>query len=210
VTALLVGLLAAGCTSTVVPPSTVEQPAVVFLLREAMHVGVVLPVGDVAGADPDQAIGWVEYGFGEWAWFAEQRDDWYRVFPAMLWPTAAAMSRRDWGPATADQVEALATARGCRAAPLVVEAAAATALRERLDTAFDAERDRMVAQPAWNMTFVPADTLDVGGYWLFRTCADVSADWFSELGCTVTWAPVRTSLELAAREARERSESPRP
>jgi len=41
-------------------------------------VGLVLPTGD-----PAPAPGWVEYGFGEWEWYALGNDAWYRVFPAM-------------------------------------------------------------------------------------------------------------------------------
>ncbi|MGE3173984.1 MAG: hypothetical protein AB7O97_15265 [Planctomycetota bacterium] len=196
--ALVLGLLAAACTSIVVPPRAVRHPTTVFLLREAMHIGVVLPADDGAGADPRAPTGWVEYGFGEWTWYAEQGDAWYRVFPAMLWPTAGTLSRRDWAPATAADFPARAAARGCRADPLVVEAAATAALRERLDRAFTAGNDRRAEQVGQGMAFVPADALGAGGYWLLRTCADVAAGWFRELGCSVTWAPVRRALAPAA------------
>lgn len=55
-----------GCTATVTPPRNVARPATVHLLREAMHTGLVLPPAP-------SVAGFVEFGYGEWEWFARAR-----------------------------------------------------------------------------------------------------------------------------------------
>ncbi|MBM3961729.1 MAG: hypothetical protein FJ306_07500 [Planctomycetes bacterium] len=91
-----------GCTATVTPPRTVAQPATVHSRREAMHTGLVLPPAT-------DGAGFVEFGYGEWEWFARGNDAWYRVFPTVLWPTmgtlgAPARGGRRGGPAAGGMV----------------------------------------------------------------------------------------------------------
>lgn len=173
-----------GCTATVTPPARVAQPATVHLLREAMHTGLVLPPSS-AGA------GYVEYGFGEWEWFARGNDAWYRVFPTVLWPTQGTLGARHF--AAADEAGLRRAASWAELTPLVVEAEKVEALRARLAAAMDARRDEAVARPELGWTFVP----DATSYWFPNNCADVVATWCEELGCTVSWAPICTALARA-------------
>lgn len=175
----------AGCTSVVWPPTAVAQPTTAFVLREALHIGIVLPVPAVA---PTR---YVEYGFGDWRWFALGDDAWYRVFPTVLWPTAATLCRRVYDTGDPTRLAALARARGSAVDPLVIEADRAAALAARLDAAFATAP--IHRRPELDMEFVPTD----GSYWLFTTCADVAADWCRELGCRVSPALVRGSLAVA-------------
>lgn len=170
-----------GCTATVTPPARVDRPATVHLLREAMHTGLVLPPAPGGTA-------FVEYGFGEWEWFARGNDAWYRVFPTVLWPTMGTLGARPF--AATDAAGLQRAAWWAELTPLVVEEPKVEALRARLDAAMRARAGEAVRRPGLGWTFVP----DEASYWFPNTCADVVASWCEELGCDVSWAPVRTAL----------------
>ncbi len=173
--------VAVGCTATVTPPATVAQPATVHLLREAMHTGLVLP-------PPPGGSEHVEYGFGEWEWFARGNDAWYRVFPTVLWPTTGTLGARPF--AAADAAGLQRAAWWAELTPLVVEAPKVEALRARLQAAMRARAAESLRRPELGWTFVP----DEASYWFPNTCADVVAGWCEELGCAVSWTPVCTAL----------------
>jgi hypothetical protein len=181
--AILVVLLlaAAGCTSTITPPAGVRAPVTVFLLREARHNGIVLPpCGD--GAE------YVEFGYGDWSWFALGNDAWYHAFATVLWPTAGALGRRTFGARTADELHRRVTWAELHA--IEVERERAHALRTELQRAFDAGAAHAHPRHDLGWVFVPDDR----SYWFANNCADVAADWLQQLGCTVSWVPIRTSL----------------
>jgi hypothetical protein len=120
-----------GCTATVTPPRNVARPATVHLLREAMHTGLVLPPAT-------DGAGFVEFGYGEWEWFARGNDAWYRVFPTVLWPTMGTLGARPF--AAADAAGLQRAAWWAELTPLVVEASKVDALRARLEGAMRARR----------------------------------------------------------------------
>ena len=99
---VVAGLLAAwalmfltfGCTSTVTPPTNPIDPVEVFVLSEAMHTGIVLPPDPGSSGNPDQ---YVEFGFGDWNWYALSNNAWNNAFATVLWPTQGALGRRTFG-----------------------------------------------------------------------------------------------------------------
>jgi hypothetical protein len=169
-----------GCTSTVHRPrGPLAAPVVVLLAQDGRHLGLLLPRGGR----------YVEYGFGEYAWYAELRDAWYRAFPAMLWPTAGTIGRRE--------VEA-ADAAGVRRRlwwmqldEIPVEGERAAALLARLDARF-AAGGPAVHNPTYGIDFAA----DPDGYWCLFNCNDAVAGWLEELGCRVSWVPLRLDLEV--------------
>lgn len=182
-------LVLSSCTSLVFPPASCAEPVTAFVLRENLHLGILLP-------DPPEApTAFVEYGYGDYAWFALGHEQWYRVFPTVFWPTQATLCRRVWPARSFEELQRRTALRGCEIDPLVVERARVIALRERLDAAF-AGRE-LVQRPELAMEFVGHD----GSYWLFETCADVAADWCRELGCEVSSALIRGSLRVKASTA---------
>lgn len=183
VVAALLGT-AFGCTSTITPPPAPTDPTTVFLLREAMHTGIVLP-GD-PGSD-----GYVEFGFGDWNWYALGNDAWYQVFPTVLWPTQGALGRRAFGTHAAAGLPA--AAYWAEVQPLVVSSARAAALRQRLQNLFDAGAAQEVRRDDLRFRFVPF----ASSYWFPQNCADVAAAWFEELGCDVGLSPIRLGLTVA-------------
>ena len=172
----------ASCTSAVVPPRDPDDPIDVYLLADALHYGLVLP---------RDAHTFVEYGYGDWGWYALGHDSWYHVFDTMLWPTQGALGRRDIDVGAGGVREqfpsgSLHTVRVARAR--------AAALLADLDERFAAAR----ASERWNgrygLWFVHHDR----GFWLLHNCTDATASWLEALGCDVGFALVRGGLRLAA------------
>jgi hypothetical protein len=173
--------LLVGCTSTVHPPvDPGPQPVSVWLIRDARHRGLVLPTADG---------GLVEYGYGEFAWYAEMRDAWYRAFPAALWPTAGTLGVRRL--AARDGTTLRRELGGAQFDELRVARSAAAALEERLARRFEAGGPAL-GNAVYGFDFVP----DPAGYWCLFNCNDAVALWLTELGCQVTWVPVRLDLEV--------------
>lgn len=181
---VLVAASVFGCTSTITPPPAPAQPVTVFLLREALHAGVVFPPL-APGGD------YVEFGYGDWSWFALGHDAWYHVFATVLWPTQGALGRRPF--AARDAAALPRAAWWADVTPLQVEAELAKRLHERLQQQFDAGVAAVVQRRDLGFSFVPWDR----SYWFVDNCADVAAEWFTELGCSVGWAPVRGGLQVA-------------
>ena len=183
---LVIALLATffGCSSTITPPTGITDPARVFLLREAMHTGIVLPPREASEE-------YVEFGFGDWSWFALGNEAWYRVFPTVLWPTQGTLGRRTFGAATPEALRARVTWAELQEVPVARDKAAA--LRTRLQQLHDSRGKEAVTRPSLGWTFVPYDR----SYWFPQNCADVAAEWFRELDCSVGWLPIRMGLTVA-------------
>ena len=73
------------CVTSIRPPAEPKDPVSVALIDYGYHASLALPTADG---------GCVEYAYGEWEWFALNNDAWYRVFPALCWPTRGALGRR--------------------------------------------------------------------------------------------------------------------
>lgn len=172
-----------GCTSVVRPPEgPLQDPITVFVTFDDRHRGLLLP---------RQTAAWVEYGYGEYAWYAENRDAWYRVFPTVLWPTRGTLSRREVQAGSAAELsDAL---WWMELHPLRVERADAARVLAELDREFERHRDAMIQNHVYRKEFVPADR----SYWCFFNCHDAIAGWLVELGCAVSWVPIRVDLVMA-------------
>jgi hypothetical protein len=180
---------AVSCTVVVTPPPQPEHPTTVFVLREALHLGLVLPSG-ASASEP----GFVEFGFGEWSWYALGNEAWYRVFPVVLWPTAGTLCRRTFAARDEAALQLHCAQTGRELDAMQVDGRAVATLREQLNAQFDATaaHDGSVQRPELGMEFVLAGE----SYWFARTCADVAARWCEQLGCEVGWIPIRGSLAV--------------
>lgn len=191
----LCAALLTGCTALVRPPTAPSRPTTIYLLQEAMHVGLVLtaPVPNDARAS---APHYVEYGFGDWSWYALGADAWYDVFATVLWPTAGTLCRRVYAATDDRELHAVAAATGRTLAPLVVDEELVRALVADLDSAFAAAPEH-AERADLGMAFARVGA----GYWFPHTCADVAADWLLQLQCDVGWAPIRAALAVTGPEA---------
>jgi len=179
----LFALGCASCASLVAPPTAPRDPVSVFVLREARHVGVVFPQ-EQRGA----VARYVEFGYGDWAWYALERDRWFHVFAAVLWPTQGALCRREHDARTPEQL--VARAHWVELDELRVERASAAAMLAELEARFDARSAQAVELAEFAMTFTPCES----SYWFQHTCADEAAEWLERMGCHVAPVPIRIGL----------------
>ncbi len=172
----------AGCTSVVRAPPAPGDPVPVFLLLDARHRGLLLPAADGKGL--------VEYGFGDWDWYALNEDAWYDVFDTVLWPASGALGRRPTDAADAPSLRARYPWMELH--EFAVEREAMEALRGELEAPFAARAADQHFNPRYGMTFVPADD----GFWCLFNCNDAAALWLERLGCEVSWVPLRLGLSV--------------
>ncbi len=170
-----------GCVSTVRGPATVDDPAQVLLVKDARHLGLILPRDGATH---------VEFGYGDWDWYAEMDDSWYHVFDTVLLPTQATLATREIPAASTDEVRR--RFHWMRISELTVSRGAVDGLLAELDAMVAAHESQRVHNPVYRLDFIPVDD----SYWLFRNCNDVVADWLRELGCSVTPLPVRVGLSV--------------
>lgn len=178
--ALLAAVAWSGCASTVTAPKDPPDPVVVHLLSTGRHAGVLLPNGDGRT---------VEYGYGNWSWYALGKTDWWRAPATVLWPTQGTLGRRyildaelaaknhDYGRGTLEE--------------LCVSRASADRLLAHLDAQFAAG-----GEPHFNETYDMSFVRHPDGFWGFHDCHDQVAEWLRELGCQIGWAPIRTGLRV--------------
>ncbi len=177
--ALAVCVASNSCTSTITPPPKPAVPSSAYLLKSARHVGVVLP---------DTAGGFVEYGFGDWDWYASLHDSWFHVFDTVLWPTRGCLSRRALSNRRVEYLEECG-----RAWEIMVEHDDAADLLGDLDRSFDEQRSTLVHNELLGFEFVEAER----AYWFPYNCNDAVTEWLERLGCDVSWVPIRLDLEMA-------------
>lgn len=175
----MLGALAAGCVSRFDPPSVEGESGTVFLTRTSWHCGLQLPL-----ADGD----YVEFGFGDWAWFAERRESRARLLSTLALPTKGTISRRVVPGALAGQL--LPPKTDGEVFELQVERERLIALRDRLEAWWFAEPGEFIYDRARDLDFQEA----AWRYSMFWNCYDAASFWLRELDCDVPWAVLRTGL----------------
>ncbi len=166
------------CVSTITPPENPPNPCTAYLLQEAKHVAIVLP--DFEG-------GFVEYGFGDWDWYALIHNRWYHVFDTVLWPTRGCLGRRTHQAASLKKLRE----KGALHAITVTDTDA-RALLSSLNQRFNRNRATEIHNTSYHLHFVQDDD----SFWFARNCHDAVAEWMEELGCRVSRAPVRLGLAV--------------
>lgn len=180
--ALLAACSCVACTTIVRPPARSADDVEVLVIDEAWHGGLVLPDGEGA---------LVEWGYGQFDWYARGESAWYDVFRALLWPSRGTLSRREWS-AGENATRASGSVSTLRAPRSRVEA-----LSARLEAQFARSSGGRVWNEAWRTAFVP----HLRDYWLFHNCHDATARWLEDLGCTVEPAFARGGLRVREADA---------
>lgn len=161
----------AACTSIVTPPEDPKDPVDVYLIEEGIHTGLALP--------RDGGV-YIEYGYGEWGWYALNHTAWYDVFDTILWPTPGALGRRP-APQIPSHAQRLRVAR-----------ADAMRLLAELDAAYESRKETEVYNELSRMHLVRTDE----GFWCCFTCADAAAEWLRRLNCSVSWVIIRAGFSV--------------
>ncbi len=184
--ALLLSLLTGlgACVAQAYPPAAPAEAVPVYLLHQGAHTGVILP----AAADAEGA--WVEYAFGNWAWYGEQRGGTINGLYALTVPNDAALGRRyaDEAP----ENDPMLRARGASVESFQAERARVEALRRALDAEFAASPIEPRLLERNGLWIAKAQT----PYALDSNCADTTVAWLRALGCEVITAGITRGIEL--------------
>jgi hypothetical protein len=174
-----------GCTTVVVTPRDPVDPVSVFVVDEGYHAALLLP---------REGGGCVAYTFGDWDYFALEKDDLWHGFLALAIPTGGALGRTFF-----HGVESLSDMEsrfpGFEVFELAVERRRVEDLAQRLDERFASRIETSVRSDAYGLDFVEDET----SYIWYRNCNTVLVGWLEELGCdgrgTGLWADfsVRTA-----------------
>lgn len=167
--------LLSGCgTWRVTLPEEVHRPAHVLVTRSGSHTRLTLPL-------PQPGAG-VEYGFGDWQWYARENRGAWSALRALFLPADAVLSRRPVrrpmpafpGPSILEQGGYLV---------LEVEAARIEHLRQALEETWQAlDGAEEVVHPFSGTVYrrMPEP------YHVFNNSNARSAAWLEALGCEVT------------------------
>ncbi|MCC5828612.1 MAG: hypothetical protein JJU36_04115 [Phycisphaeraceae bacterium] len=171
----------ASCATRIIPPASVENPVTVYVVDYGRHSSLVMP---------DQEGILVEYAYGEWLWFAENRSQWYRVGPTLFFPTRGTLGRWSAGghhrPTSIEVVS-----RGARTLSLTVERGLVSDLMLRLDE-IHAQTDDPLYNPAMRLYFADHPR----SYWFGFNCNHAVAGWLRDLDCRIIGWPLLSNFRL--------------
>ncbi len=171
--ALLFGVLATGCTNTVVPPPPADEQAAVFLLDHGQHASLVL----------ERAPGVARYTYGEWGYYVEGRKGLARASGTLLGTNEAGIGRRALpAPPSLAAIRRHLRVRVEYAWRIDVPASRAARLGRRLDALFVDNTASRTYNARYDLTFVhhPAP------YHMGNNSNHMTARWLRALGCEVT------------------------
>lgn len=174
-----------GCgPTTIIPPVDPQMPITIAVTDYGRHSSLVVP--DPAGRTS------IEYAFGDWNWFARGRNTPVDGFTALFLSQRATLGRMEFKvpPESKELATVMMTASVIR---FDVPHDRVAALRERLDSEFDARADQQLFNPRMNMFFVP----DGRRYRLWNNCNHITAKWLEELGCRVEGSAYTSKFRLA-------------
>lgn len=122
--------------------------------------------------------GSVEYAYGEWDWFALNRDEWFHVFATLCCPNTGALGRRRL--AAPPTIPALREIVRCEEMlEFRVARPRADGLLRRLEEDFQRRIETRVYNPAVQLEFVHSDV----DYCFLVNCNHMLGRWLLELGC---------------------------
>jgi hypothetical protein len=171
-----------GCAWSVMPPSNVSDPVVVYLTDYGRHTSLIMPVSDKH---------LVEYAFGDWNWFAKNENSAFSGMRALLFSQGSTLGRRFF--VHTDDIDELMRLSG---AERVVRFGASRdrvkKLTERLDRAYMKRIDTWHFNPLTHLDHVRSDRR----YWGLDNCNNVTANWLRELGVHVSGWPLLSKFKV--------------
>ena len=166
-------LLCAGCGATITPPSHVDDPVTVYVADYGRHSSIILPTGG-----PNL----IEYTYGDWELYAQNKYKWYIGFTKLLLTEKAALGRRSIGDLENEQhLRMRVWAK--RLVRIEVEKSKAAALLHDLEQVFDGRIDTMIHNAPVDTYFVRHDST----YWLMNNCNQLTAAMAAAIGLRSEW-----------------------
>jgi hypothetical protein len=181
---LLLALGLTGCGGArITPPACPADPASVFVADYGRHSSLILP------SPVDGKLH--EYTFGDFDWFALNRNAWHDALDALFCSDGAALGWRTLDPA--DDAESLARSTSApRVLQLQVARDRASRLLEKIDARYRRHLPSQVFNPLMSLHFVRDDERYSWG----NNCNHVTARWLEALGCTLRGSRMTSHFRL--------------
>ncbi len=178
-----------GCRYSITPPSSAADPVTVYLVDYGDTSRVWLPAGEPGS--------FVEWGYGDWRWYANDRRSLLYGSVVFLWPTDGAIARREWSGSPwaspgrdrpREEIDGYAT----WIYELPVERSDADALLASLQSRYDAAIESEIYNERRLTWFVRDDS----SYWLGYQSSSVMAGWMEELGAEASGFAVKARYRV--------------
>ncbi len=170
--AVTVALLLCACTTTIVPPASLDRPESVFVLDHGRHSSLVLP-------HPD---GFVRYAYGDWGWYAEVETGTTEASRAVLLPSLAGLGRSlTGGAATASEVRAGLRVGIQEIHEVQVETHRVATLRSSLEGLYRDNYPSRKYNSVYDLAFVEHPE----PYAFWNNSNHKVAEWLRQLGCAI-------------------------
>lgn len=181
--ACLAAILLSGCSNLIRLPETPSEVRKIYLMDHGRHTRLAFesPAGN-----------FVEYGYGEWQWYAKLEDRWWRVPAVLFWPTRGTLGRRQW-PRPGAETRLLVEYAGLTVLELAGEKRKVDTLVAGLAREFDRQSDQLVRNRLYGLDFVPHDR----SYWLFNNSNHAVKDWLEASGFEVSGSGILADWRYA-------------
>ena len=167
---VIVGFILLSSPTFIIPPTTPTAPVTVYVIDYGYHSRLVLPDGEGK---------FVQYAYGDWRYFALNRQNLVNGIAALLYPTQGTIGRRQFNN-LAEFYRQLERDRNTLLG-FEVDAAKVAQLLKLLDRRFRQNLPMQVKNPRNHLTFVPDDR----DYIMFHNSNHELVKWLQNLDCRV-------------------------
>ena len=174
-------VMGSGCTSYIAPPAAGQRWASVYLADYGKHTSVLF-------IDQGKLT---EYAFGDFNWFALNKNSPVDGIIALLFSPGSGLGRRQMEIPAADANMAQYI-RARRVIGFFAPGDRVEAVAKGLDEQFRSHLDTVHYNPRIGLWFVRVGER----YWLFHNCNHVTARWLREMGCRVSGLTVTSDFRV--------------
>lgn len=169
-------------SATIIPPAAPQNPVTVHVAEFGFHARLLLPEGD----------GWLQYGFGDWDYYARRQQTLLNGVLALLWPTPGALGQGEVD--SVDRFRADSESAGGQLLSFDVPGARVKQLKHSLHTRFEQQiPDGQVYNRVNNLRLVRDDR----PYSVLHNSNHELAEWLKVLDCQVESLGFWTAFRLA-------------
>lgn len=168
-TLAVVGFILLSSPTFIIPPTAPTAPVTVYVIDYGYHSRLVLP---------DEEGKLLQYAYGDWRYYALNRQNLGDGIAALLYPTQGTLGRRQFNNLT--EFQRVKSDRNTLLAFEVAEAKAARLLK-LLDRRFRQNLPMRIKNPRNRLTFVPDDQ----DYIVFHNSNHELVRWLKNLDCRV-------------------------
>jgi hypothetical protein len=180
---LCVAPMLQACSWQVVSPDSVQEPATVYVSIYGRHTRLALPDG------PGH---YVEYGFGDWRFYAEAERNVLTGVQALFFSSGSTLSRRELAQPGASELHRHFSSN--RTEAIEVPAIQARQLGESLQAAWNQAQGEQLNQGALAFRRTPIH------YSLFHNSNHQTARWLEQLQCDVRGIPFWSDFRVLQAE----------